>query len=72
MGTDPFFLDRRSRSRSFIYALCDPFPDPDPPFVTRSFADPYPDLLFLTRYRSRSLSDPDPGRPINDRDPAQH
>ena len=24
-----------------------PFPDPDPPFITRSFADPDP--LFLTR-----------------------
>ena len=40
--------------------LCDPFTDPDPPFVIRSFADPDP--VFLTRS----------GSPINDRDPAQH
>ena len=35
--------------------LCYPFPDP--PFVTRSFADPDPDTLFLTRSGSGSVSD---------------
>ena len=30
-------------------SLCDPFPDPHPPFVTRFFSDPYPDPKFLTR-----------------------
>ena len=47
MGTDPFFLDRRSRSRSSIYSLMRSFNQSRSPFVIRSFADPDP--LFLTR-----------------------
>ena len=40
MCTDPFFI-----------GIADPyhFPDPDPPFVTRSFANPDPDPIFLAR-----------------------
>ena len=34
MGTDPFFLD------PLFILLCDPFPDPDLQFVTRSDPDP--------------------------------
>ena len=44
MGIDPFFLDTDPDP-----LLCDPFPYPDHPLVTRSFPDPYP--LFLTRSR---------------------
>ena len=39
MGTDPFFMDRDRRSY--------PFPDPDTPFVIRSFDDPDPDRLSM-------------------------
>ena len=46
----------------------DPFPDPDHPLITRSFADLDfdfdPDPLFLTRTRF--------GSPINDRYHAHH
>ena len=61
MGTDPFLW------------IGDPdpdpglFPDPDPPFVTRSFADTDP--IFLTRSRSRSGSGNNKS-PIINRDPA--
>ena len=43
MGTDPFLW--------IGIGISDPyyFPDPNPPFVIRPFADPYPDPLFLTR-----------------------
>ena len=36
MGTDPFFMDLDRDRRSYL------FPDPDPSFVIRSFADPDP------------------------------
>ena len=56
MGTDPFLwiaIRRGDPDPDHLFIrLCDQFPDPDPPFVTRSFADPDP--LFLTRSRSRS------------------
>ena len=44
MGTDPFFswiVD----PDPLLILLCDPFPDPNSHFVTRSFPDP----TFLTR-----------------------
>ena len=45
MGTDPFLW--------IGIGIADPIPfpdsDPDHPFVTRSFADPDPGPLFLTR-----------------------
>ena len=49
MGTDPF-VPIADPDPLFIF-LCDPFPDHDPHFVTRSFPDH--DHKFLTRSRSR-------------------
>ena len=57
MGTDPFLWIGDPDPDHLCILLCDPFPDPDPPFFTRSFADPDPDPLFLTRSRSCSGSD---------------
>ena len=60
MGIDPFFPLSGSGSRSSIYSLCDPFPDPNPPFVTWSFSDPDPNPPFVTWL----FSDPDPNPPF--------
>ena len=40
MGTDLFFLIGDPDPDTICILLCHPFPDPGPPFVTRSFPDP--------------------------------
>ena len=47
IGTDPFLW--------IVMGIADPypFPDPDPPFITRSFYDPDPRLRNSSRSQSR-------------------